>query len=282
MPLAGRSGSQDQCSNIDHQSYVEDTFVNKTALNPKTYAEEFNLLQRYTSGSRISVTYFMRATTVGGLLRSDSIDPSSLRSPVQTSYTEIKNFEIVILGKGLQSEFNQESRETKITGEALLYPGMRPNVGDLFITPIGDSVYGIFQIMDITRLTYRQGSNHRIVFFLREYATDDGVNVIRQSVTKTLWFDKETYLGDATTLLKEESYFCLKTLRQMRSILIRYYYNTFFDKRLGSITSPTGIYDPYLVSYLTSKISIRDSTVRPLQHYTVYMHILAQSSGAAM
>ena len=253
---------------LDHQPYIEDTFINKTAFNPKTYAEELGLLQRYVSGSRISVTYFLRSTPTGGLQRAESIDPSSMRSPVQTSYTEIKNFEIVIQGKGLQSEFNQDSRETKITGEALLYPGMKPHLGDLFITPIGDATYGVFQVMDSTRLTYRQGSNHRIIFFLREYATEEGVAQIRQSVTKTVWFDKETYLGDATTLLKEDTYFCLKTLRQMRPILIRYYYNTFFDKHLGSIVSPEGVYDPYLVTYLTSKISLLESIYRPVQLYS--------------
>ena len=269
MPLASRTGGPelDDSVPLDHQRYIEDTFVNKTSFNPKTYAEEFQLLQRYTSGSRISVTYFMRATTTSGLQRSDAIDPSSVRSPVQTSYTQIMNLEIVVQGKGLQSEFNNDNRETKITGEALLYPGMKPNLGDMFITPIGDAMYGVFQVMDTTRLTYRQGSNHRIVFFLREYATEEGVDIIRRSVTKTVWFDKETYLGDGTTLLKEDSYVCLKTLRQMRPLLIRHYYNTFFDKKLGSIASPDGVYDPYLVSYLTSKISIRESLVRPLQLY---------------
>ena len=42
---------------IDHQQYVEDTFVNKTALNPETYAETFKLLQRYSAGSRIAISY---------------------------------------------------------------------------------------------------------------------------------------------------------------------------------------------------------------------------------
>lgn len=275
MPLAGRYGTPNTGSSpnsverepLDHQSYVEDAFVNKTSFNPQTYAEEFKLLQRYISGSRITVTYFLLSTPTAGLQRATTIDPSSVRSSVQTSYTEIKNFEIVVQEKGFQSEFNQDSKETKITGSALLYPGMKPRIGDLFLTPIGDSTFGVFQIMDVTRLTYRQGTNHKITFFLREYASDDRVLAIRQSVTKTVWFDKETYLGDATTLLKEESYQYLKTLRQMRLLLIRYYYNTFYDKKISSIASPSGIYDPYLVHYLTAKISILDSIKRPLQLY---------------
>ena len=252
---------------LDHQQYIKDTFVNKTSFNPETYAEEFKLLQRYTAGSRIAVTYFLNSTPTAGLQRATTIDPSSVRSPVQTSYTEIKNFEMVVLDRGLQSEFNPDSRETKITGSALLYPGMKPRAGDLFITPIGDAMYGVFQVMDVTRLTYRQGANHKIVFFLREYATDDGVNNIRQSVTTTLWFDTETYLGDATTLLEEKSYINLQTLRKIRPVLIRHYYNTFYDRRYGSIFSPEGVFDPYLVQYLIGKISILDSNVRPLQLY---------------
>lgn len=264
-PIENKSISQEEI--IDHSPYVEDTYVNMTSLNPETYAEEFKLLQRYSLGSRISVTYFLNSTPTAGLQRATAIDPSSLRSQDQKSYTEIKNFEIVIQGKGIRSDFNQESNETKVTGEALLYPGMKPRLGDLFITPIGDAVYGVFQVMNISRLTHRQGSNHRISFFLREYASDERISQIRESVTKTLFFDKEIYLGDTTTLLKSESYHALKVLRSSRTLLIRYYYNTFYSKELDSIMSPQGIYDPYLVHYLNSKISIVDSVKRPLQLY---------------
>jgi hypothetical protein len=286
MPLAGRRGppeppiadilllpvAQVEESLIDHQPYIEDTFINKTAFNPETYADTFKLLQRYSSGSRISVTYFLRSTPTSSVQRADSIDPSSLRSSTQTSYTEIKQFEIVIQSKGLQTGFSQDNQESKITGEALLYPGMKPRIGDLFITPIGDSTFGIFQVTSVDRLTYRQGSNHKITFFLREYASDDGVAIIRRSVTKTVWFDKETYLGDATTLLKEDSYICLKTMRQMRGILIRHYYNTFYDKQMNSIIAPDGTYDPYLVNYLNGKISLMDSIHRPAQLYPTILN----------
>lgn len=281
MPLASRFGGPGTTPGVgdspgqgvirseilDHQPYIENTFINKTSFNPQTYAEEFKILQRYSAGSRITVTYFLLSTPTGSLQRATTIDPSSLRSPVQTSYTEIKNLEIVVQKGGLQSEYNADSCETKITGEALLYPGMKPRKGDLFVTQIGDATFGIFQIVDVERLTYRQGANHKILFFLREFATEDGVNTIRQSVTKTVWFDKETYLGDATTLLNEESYGCLKILRQMRSVLIKYYFNTFYNKNLNSIVSPEGVYDPYLVAYLTSKISILESVNRPVQLY---------------
>jgi len=283
MPLAGRYGDPDpsltpedlgmtvpqtvvsQQNTLDNQPYIKDTFVNRTAFNPTTYADDFKLLQRYISGSRITVTYFLISTPTGGLQRSEVIDPSSLRNPVQTSYTQINNFEIVIQEKGLQSSFDAEKMESKVVGVALLYPGMAPRMGDLFVTPIGDSKFGVFQIMAVDRLSYRQGSNHKITFFLREYATDEGIASIKLSVTKEVWFDKQTYLGDATTLLKADSYFYLKTLRQMRGILIRYYYNTFYDKSISSILSPDGIYDPYLVNYLNSKISIQDSIKRPTQ-----------------
>ena len=282
MPLAGRDGPPDSPTTgdtahlrqvrpsediVENQPYIKDTFVNKTAFNPETYAETFQLLQRYSSGSRISVTYFLRSMPTSGLQRANSIDPSALRSPLDTSYTEIKNFEISVQEKGLHSVFNAENQETRITGEALLYPGMRPCFGDLFITPIGDATFGVFQVTGVERLTYRQGSNHRITFFLREFATEEGVAIIRRSVTRTVWFDKETYLGDATTLLKEESYRCLKIMRQMRSILIRHYYNTFFDQQMNSIIAPDGTYDPYLVNFLNGKISLIESIHRPAQLY---------------
>lgn len=282
MPLASRTGgpvvppinppiSNDQTvpttmqSVLDHQPYIEDTFVNRTAFNPQTYADEFRLLQRYISGSRVQVTYFNLSTPTAGLQRSESIDPSMIRNPIQTSYTQINNFEIVFQGHGLQSSFSQDSSETLIAGEALLYPGMQPRMGDLFVMQIGDSKFGILQVSSVERLTYRQGASHKINFFVREYGTEAAVAIIQQSVTAEVWFDKETYLGDATTLLREDSYIFLQTFRQMRRLLIGYYYNTFYDKTVDSILSPEGVYDPYLVQYLNAKISITDSIVRPRQ-----------------
>jgi hypothetical protein len=282
MPLAGRQGPPDQPvtdpdgtvpqtvvtmeTALDQQEYIRDTFVNKTAFNPQTYAEQFGILQRYVQGSRIRVTYFLLSTPTGGLQRSDAIDQSNMRSALRTSYTQINDLEIVMQGP-LKSTFKGESKETDLNGEALLYPGMRPRMGDEFIMSIGDSVYGIFRVTGVERLAYRQGSNHKITFFLNRYASDEDVQVLKQSVTEEVWFDKETYLGDTTTLLKSESYGYLKALRQMRLLLIRYYYNTFYDKKMSSIMSPEGIYDPYLVAYLNGKISISESIYRPIQLY---------------
>lgn len=283
MPLASREGPPDPTvpldpdgtasqtvvtmqTALDQQPYIKDTFVNKTAFNPQTYAEEFGMLQRYASGSRIQVTYFLISTPTGGLQRSDAIDQSNSRSALRTSYTQINNFEIVMQG-GFKTVFDEVSKETKLTGEALLYPGMLPRMGDEFVTSIGDSSFGIFRITKVERLTYRQGSNHKITFFLNRYASEENISVLRQSVTKECWFDKETYLGDATTLLEADSYRYLKTMRQMRGILIRFYYSTFYDKSMTSIMSPQGTYDPYLVNYLNSKISITESTNRPTQLY---------------
>ena len=209
----------------------------------------------------------MRSTPTAGLQRADAIDPSSLRSPINTSYTEIRNLEIVVQGHGLQPEFNPENQETKVTGEALLYPGLKPRNGDLFITPMGDALFGVFQVTSETRLTYRQGANHRITFFLREYATNDGIEIIRRSVTKIAYFDKTTYLGDATTLLSEESYRWYQTLQRMRHVLIKEYFKAFFDKQMNSIIAPNGTYDPYLVQFLNGMISILDSQQRPGQLY---------------
>lgn len=266
-PEATTQGDPPPTDQLDQASLIKDSFVNRTAFNPQTYAEEFGLLQRYAAGSRIAVTYFLRSTPQAGLQRSDAIDPSSTRSPLQTSYTEIRELEIVVQDRGLQSTFNADNRETRVHGVALLYPGMRPCIGDLFVTPMGDATFGVFQVSATDRLTYRQGSNHRINFFLREFASEDALADIRRSVTQTLYFERETYLGDATTLLKSDTYLWRGQLVRMRDVLTRHYYNTFYDKSLCSLVSPQGVYDPYLVAYLTRKISIRDSTYRPTQLY---------------
>ncbi len=252
---------------LDHQPYIEDAAVNKTAFNPQTYAEQFQLLQRYAAGSRIECTYFLLSNPTSSGQRSEAIDPSAVRNAVHTSYSQINNFEIVMQNDGLASSFNPVNSETKVIGEALLYPGIQPRLGDQLVIPIGDATFGIFQVTSVERLSYRQGSTHKIGFLLREYGSDQAVATIKASVTQVFWFDREIFFTQELALLTSESAIFLKTMRQMRRLLIHYYYNTFYDKEVGSIMSPRGHYDPYLVHYLNTKISIEESIQRPTQLY---------------
>ena len=256
--------SVDPSSVLDQTTFVKDTFINRTAINSKTYADEYGLLQGYLYGTRVSVTYFKRANADSR--RTDAVDVDELQNTINTSYTQINNLEITMVDP-LQSAFNTDTTETEITGEAIMYVGLEPSIADLFVMSIDGNQNGIFQISSVERLTFRQGSNYKITFYNTKYATTENVQLLYNSVSKVTYFEKSTYFGDTSTLLLEDQYIYLKTLVQMRQVLIKNYFTTFYNPFYASIMSPEQVYDPYLVKYLFSKVSVNDSKNRPVQLY---------------
>lgn len=251
---------------LDQAPMVKDTFINRTALNPTTYADEFKMLQGYLRGARIQVTYFMNASPLIDRL-TDTVDHSTVQNTIHTSYTHIRNFELTLTEQGLQTAYNGDNNETRVTGEAMTYPGTEPRKGDIFLYKLGDNQIGKFQVSDIERLSFRQGSNFKITFYLTEYATESSIQLLIDSATRTVVFDKETYLGDATTLLEEDSYIYLKTLRGLRGVIIGHYFRSYYDNIMATVVDKNGTYDPYLVTWLLSRISIEESRNRPSQIY---------------
>ena len=264
-PLPDQQTVVNVAGDLDQISFVRDTFINRTAFNPITYAGEFSALQGYLDGARVLVTYFNLAMPSSGRL-TDAVDSSVVRNTIHTSYTCINNLEITLIG-GLSTTYNDDNTESTVSGEAYLYPGLSPRIGDLFVLQLSDGKYGKFQISKVDRLSYRQGSNHRIQFYLNNYATTEEIQLLLDSSTETLYFDKTTYMGDTSTILKANSYLQLQTMRNMRTVLITDYFKTFYNKIMNSIVNINGIYDPYLVRYLLTRVSIVESKHRPNQLY---------------
>lgn len=246
-------------------SYVEDTFITKTAMSPSNYAEEYGAIVSYGDGSRVIVTYFSRGADSENKKTSDA-DVSISRNPIHTSYTKIKQFEITFT-EAYTADFNTDNMESKAIGTAITYPGFKPVIGDIFYMDINDGNIGSFKITSVKRLAVRQGASHQISFILDQVVTTEYNKNIHRSVTKELTFDKATYLGDGTTLFEDDEFRQLQTLRRLRPTIIRYYYSQFYNESYNSLFSPDGIYDPYLVEFVNSKVSLLESGKRAAQLY---------------
>lgn len=246
-------------------TYVEDTFINKTAISPSNYAQEYGSIVSYSDGSRQIVTYFTRGPDSENKKTSDA-DVSVSRNSLHTSYTKICDFEITLTG-GYQGDYDQGNSESKAIGTAITYPGFKPVVSDIFYMEIGDGNIGEFIVTGSKRLGIRQGASHQISYVLNQIVSRESNAKNHASVTKTLNFDKSTYLGDGTTLFEDEEYVQLQTLRRLRPTMIRYYYSQFYNESYGSLFSSDGIYDPYLIEFVNSKISLLDSGKRAAQLY---------------
>ncbi|CAM6000869.1 unnamed protein product [Sphagnum balticum] len=242
---------------------IKDAFINRTAFNPDTYSDDFKDLIGYMEGARVTVVYYTRTVTAEDR-RTDAMDVSTARNAIHQTYTCISNFEITLADQ-LQFTYDNQSTEATISGEAFIYPGLNPNVGDIFLYTLTDGKIARFVVGSVSPLSMRQLRTYKITFTARDFATSDNIQQLNDQSIEFATFDKATYMTGQSTLLLSDTYTQLVTLRQMRSVIAKYYYSVFFDTSASAILSRENLYDPYLTKFLSSKISFKDVTARSIQ-----------------
>lgn len=241
---------------------VGDAMLNRFAINTAAYPNTTKLLVGFMKGKRTLVTYYRLMDKNGSNLRTNIADYPSLKNVLFNEYQKIINLEITI-PQGFAFEADPSNASVEITGDAKMYPGMNPNVGDIFYTSMGDGQIGVFQVTLVTPTTWRNDRIYIIRFVLQSFLDNVDSDPIEGSVTLTHIFSKTNYLGSTAALLSEQTYLDLQTIKARRSSLIRYYHQTFFCQDINSYIRPDQVYDPYAVQFMVNKITMDDLPIRP-------------------
>lgn len=256
VPL--KSESEDNLINANViATAVADTFVNRTAIAPQAYPEIFNQLSSYGEGIPITVEYFKRR---GPFISTQTIDTSfSLeRAAIHFSFDLVHNFEIRIKDQ-IEINTNTDAAETAVTGEGFVYPGFKPNVGDIFYLRLPDNNVGVFVVNLTSPLAITRGTYYQISFHLDSFLSEETDTKLRSAVSDELYFEKQHYFSDEAALLSSESYNQLQALVSYRRSIISQLVNKFYNTTERTIVRPDQVYDPFLVDYLQNKISIKDN-----------------------
>lgn len=251
---------------VDNLNYIKDTYTTQSAQNSKRYPQEYRTILAYPEGYAMQVTYFHR--------NHPNIDTRSMSSElidkddaVHKDLTRILNLEMK-LTEPLQSEFREEDNTFLISGQAVMYPGLEPYIGDLFYLEIDNNNIHLFRVNNITPTTYRQERNYAISFSTYTKVNEEVYRRLNSTSLTTMVFDKKSYFGSSEySLLTYDSYFVLTKLRSLRKSISQDLINFFFDSSVQSFIRPDKVYDPYVVEYLKRKISVFDDGVRAVQLY---------------
>jgi hypothetical protein len=249
---------------LEQAPYIRNALVQRTSFNPDTFQDEFKSLLGYQEGARVNVTYFLRNAPPGDR-RTDAMDISTVRNIIHQTYTCINNFEIT-LTDGIQMTYDQGATETNVTGEAIIYHGINPNIGDVLLLTLTDGKVAQCAVSSVEPMSIRQLRQHKITFFVTAFANDTDIQLLIDASTAITYFDKTTFMSGESTLLLADSYTQLLTLRQMRTVIAKYYFSNFYNQTAAAILAPDGRYDAYMNKFLSSKISFQDVKRRSLQH----------------
>ena len=251
---------------ISDEHVVKNTFINKTAVNTDIYSDTTTLLAGLPEGRVLTVTYF-----------SQNHDPTDVQSAVvdltcntkddvHVSWTQIRNFEIRARNEFAFS-YDVDTNNTDFKGEGIVFPRFTPKIGDIFIYEVRNGKYGVFYISSVERLALGQDTYHAIQYLMQGYVDADYRDRLAKQTTQVMYFDKTKYIVGNTAMLTSEGYANKKDLLHIRSEIIEDYMERFYSTKFSTFIRPDDIYDPYVVEYWNTKISITESMkqIRPTQ-----------------
>lgn len=209
------------------------------------------------------VTYY-HITSLGNLNRGVITDSTAQRDAIDVPVMRISNFEMKVPA-GFTLTWDGESSESTVAGDAVVYPGVTPNLGDVFIYGLTSGQIGVFRVISVEPLSYHSSRLHRVSFQMRSVLDATMQATLDDRVVKSVVFDKAMFFDGNKTLLTEDSYAVNKTMIQMRAIMLNDYYREFFADDIGSLRRPDGIYDPYVVAFINQIVSFTETNRRPGQ-----------------
>ena len=189
---------------MDNLVTISDTFTTKTAVNNTRYSDIAGMLALYPEGSPIIVTYYHKIVSEIDV-RSGVTDLSPHSNSVHKDYTKILQFEMRMIGQ-LESNFEEVDNGFAITGEAIVYPGFIPHIGDEFLLDVGDGKIGEFKLTNVIPTTYRQGRCHKVSFEIIGYLEPSDLATLESGVRETVYFEKNSYVGDGWTEIELRKY----------------------------------------------------------------------------
>ena len=250
---------------------------NQTAVVDTRFESLGSLLQ-YVDGSSWEVEYYSQ------VLGAQS-EPGPLqleRSPTDQQYTKVRNFELRVISP-LQPTQETPGRSHELVGNALIYPSMRPNVGDMFIADIGDGRGGVFAITRVEAKTHLRESHAEVEYRLVEYG-DKGSTYRENLELKTirrLVFHREFMHWGQNPQIVESEFDALLELSKLYNDLTNFYVKDFYSKQYRTLLIPNQsdvAYDPYVVEAVLDWVSGDDiPMLRRVRRLTVSANRNAES-----
>lgn len=220
-------------------------------------------LLAYVSGASWFVkAYYSQIVSAHNDLR--EIDPT--QPNVYQQYQKVNNLELRV-ESALTSGYDNEQAITTVTGSAILYPFLVPNISDYFVTDTADNRPTLFRITNVERKTISRNSAFSIEYEVVGYI-DDQASVanlytnLEQKVIREYFFHKDRLVEGLQPLLRSEESQQIGSLRELYSEVVTYYFKTFFNRKYMTLVLPGqdyAIYDAFLVNYITKIVESNDA-----------------------
>lgn len=179
------------------------------------------------------------------------------RLGIHQQYNLVHNLELMVVNSlPVNPTYDPTNGEFTGRGEANMYPGVRPNVGDMFTATLMDGKIGLFQVTEnIQQRTIYQQSTFAIEFVLKRLLDATEHRVMLSKVVREYWFHKSFLDSGVNPLITESGHNAVEELNSIRQRLPLQYMTQYFNKEYGTLLIPDQgrqvVYDPFITSFVT-------------------------------
>lgn len=180
------------------------------------------------------------------------------RLVINQQYKKIQNVELkVTVPIPVNPEFKPDNQEFTVRGEANMYPGLRPNNGDLFTATLLDGRVGIFQIVTPPeqRSIYMQ-TTYRIEYVLRDFLDSDYQDKLTKKTMEVYHFVQSFLDSGINPVISDAAHGDYENLIEWRNTVPLYYLTKYFNREYGTLIVPGQgrniVYDPFLTTFVSA------------------------------
>lgn len=240
---------------------------NEPQIQPDTYcsttvdAQKNTLtsLLAYVQGMPWAVNYYQQVITTESDLKEQDIG----EVPVYQQYEKINGLELRVTS-AIEGQQNTDKAQMRVSGNALVYPFMTPQVGDMFVADAGYGEQGIYVIDSVERKSFNLNTVYSISYHLRTFTSQDPAMLtdLDTKAIRQTYFDKTRLVQGLAPVLNSQDYNNLQSLDASYKQLVDYFFNTFYNHNFDTLPIPgqsVGCYDAFLVDYILRIVDTTDS-----------------------
>lgn len=182
------------------------------------------------------------------------------QSATYQQYDRISRYQMMLQGE-LSISFDSATSEATGTGSAILYPFLKPNVGDVFIGDIGNGQAGLFHVTEVYPKTIRKLTCHEIQFKLYRYMDQSVEDNLAAKVVRDYHFKKDLIIYGQNPLILSEELVRQETMQTMYKTTLNRFLEDFYSREYATLLIPQQslpTYDPYATRALLRIISLED------------------------
>jgi hypothetical protein len=227
-------------------------------------------LLSYVEGAPWTVDYYRQVITSQSDLKEQDLGQANLYQ----QYEKIQQLEIRVT-EAVNGTQNTDLAQMKVSGSALVYPFMTPNVGDTFVSDAGPGYKGVYNIDAVERKSFNKETVYSIDYHLMDFVTGNQQRLtdLESKVIRTFVFDKNRLTQGLSPTLSTQTYSQTQSLSSIYQSMVKYYFKTFYNKNYDSLVIPgqgTGMYDPYLVDFILKIVDTFDAyEIRLVRNYAM-------------